>query len=84
MVAIIAGAVPEQQTKDWIKGAEAKTVNIIGPATVSGIKPGGLRMGDPGGVLDNIVLLHWYEWSLGMRLTQLNAAVYGMAYAPRQ
>ena len=34
--------------------AEAKGVGIIGPATVGGIKPGCFRIGNTGGMLDNI------------------------------
>merc|ERR1712151_52583 len=36
-VAIIAEGVPEQQTREIIKTAEAKRIGIIGPATVGGI-----------------------------------------------
>mmetsp|Transcript_9699 Transcript_9699/g.29138 ORF Transcript_9699/g.29138 Transcript_9699/m.29138 type:complete len:1084 (-) Transcript_9699:354-3605(-) len=60
-VAIIAEGVPEQQTKDLIKTAEAKEVGIIGPATVGGIKPGCLRIGNTGGMLDNIVMSRLYR-----------------------
>merc|ERR1719253_1319459 len=45
-VAIIAEGVPEQQTKSIIKMAEEKKIGIIGPATVGGIKPGCLRIGN--------------------------------------
>merc|ERR1719414_56622 len=60
-VAIIAEGVPEQQTRELIKTAEAKEVGIIGPATVGGIKPGCIRIGNTGGMLDNIVMSRLYR-----------------------
>jgi len=60
-VAIIAEGVPEQQTREIIKTAEAKGIGIIGPATVGGIKPGCLRLGNTGGMLDNIVMSRLYR-----------------------
>merc|ERR1711957_109957 len=60
-VAIIAEGVPEQQTRDIIKVAEEKQIGIIGPATVGGIKPGCLRIGNTGGMLDNIVMSRLYR-----------------------
>merc|ERR1719487_212048 len=60
-MAIIAEGVPEQQTRDIIKTAEAKGVGIIGPATVGGIKPGCIRLGNTGGMLDNIVMSRLYR-----------------------
>ncbi|KAF1329283.1 Atp-citrate synthase, partial [Globisporangium splendens] len=53
--AIIAEGVPEAQTRLIIKKAQEKGVGLIGPATVGGIKPGCLRIGNTGGMLDNIV-----------------------------
>merc|ERR550539_1498298 len=60
-VAIIAEGVPEQQTREIIKTAEAKKIGIIGPATVGGIKPGCLRLGNTGGMLDNVVMSRLYR-----------------------
>jgi len=60
-VAIIAEGVPEQQTRELIKTAESKEVGIIGPATVGGIKPGCIRIGNTGGMLDNIVMSRLYR-----------------------
>merc|ERR1719229_1415843 len=60
-LAIIAEGVPEQQTRLLIKSAEAKGVGMIGPATVGGIKPGCLRIGNTGGMLDNIVMSRLYR-----------------------
>merc|ERR1712194_441030 len=44
-----------------IKAANLKSVNLIGPATVGGIKPGCLRIGNTGGMLDNIVMSKLYR-----------------------
>merc|ERR1711957_748222 len=60
-VAIIAEGVPEQQTRELIKAAEAKGVGMIGPATVGGIKPGCIRLGNTGGMLDNVVMSRLYR-----------------------
>merc|ERR1719230_45290 len=60
-VTIIAEGVPEQQTRDIVKTAEAKGVGIIGPATVGGIKPGCIRLGNTGGMLDNVVMSRLYR-----------------------
>jgi ATP citrate (pro-S)-lyase len=59
--AIIAEGVPEAQTRLIIKKAQEKNVGIIGPATVGGIKPGCLRIGNTGGMLDNIVQSKLYR-----------------------
>jgi len=58
---IIAEGVPEQQTRELVKEAETKGVGMIGPATVGGIKPGCLRIGNTGGMLDNIVMSRLYR-----------------------
>merc|ERR1719428_1475425 len=60
-VAIIAEGVPEQQTRELIKTAEANKIGVIGPATVGGIKPGCLRIGNTGGMLDNVVMSRLYR-----------------------
>uniref|UniRef100_A0A6A7FXX1 ATP-citrate synthase n=3 Tax=Hirondellea gigas TaxID=1518452 RepID=A0A6A7FXX1_9CRUS len=54
-VAIIAEGVPERHTRHLLRESKAKNVAIIGPATVGGIKPGSFRIGNTGGMLDNIV-----------------------------
>merc|ERR1711897_111307 len=56
-----AEGVPEEQTREIIKAAETKKVGIIGPATVGGIKPGCIRLGNTGGMLDNIVMSRLYR-----------------------
>merc|ERR1712176_889796 len=60
-VAIIAEGVPEQQTRELIKTAESRKVGVIGPATVGGIKPGCIRLGNTGGMLDNVVMSRLYR-----------------------
>jgi ATP citrate (pro-S)-lyase len=60
-VCLIAEGVPEQQTREIIKAAEAKGVGMIGPATVGGIKPGCIRLGNTGGMLDNVVMSRLYR-----------------------
>jgi len=60
-VAVIAEGVPEQQSRELIKAAEDKGIGFIGPATVGGIKPGCLRIGNTGGMLDNIVMSRLYR-----------------------
>eukprot|EP00536_Pseudo-nitzschia_multiseries_P006796 jgi/Psemu1/193895/e_gw1.149.39.1 len=60
-IAIIAEGVPESQTRAFNKVARDKGVGIIGPATVGGIKPGCFRIGNTGGMLDNIVMCKLYR-----------------------
>jgi ATP citrate (pro-S)-lyase len=60
-IAIIAEGVPESQTRAFNKAAQKKNVGIIGPATVGGIKPGCFRIGNTGGMLDNIVMSKLYR-----------------------
>ena len=60
-IAIIAEGVPENQTRRLIKLAQAKGVSIIGPATVGGIKPGCFKIGNTGGMMDNILASKLYR-----------------------
>ena len=60
-IAIIAEGVPESQTRAFNKAAHKKHVGIIGPATVGGLKPGCFRIGNTGGMLDNIVMSKLYR-----------------------
>uniref|UniRef100_A0A0V0G5Z5 ATP-citrate synthase n=1 Tax=Triatoma dimidiata TaxID=72491 RepID=A0A0V0G5Z5_TRIDM len=55
VIAIIAEGIPENMTRKLILKANAKGVSIIGPATVGGIKPGCLKIGNTGGMMDNIL-----------------------------
>lgn len=54
-IAIIAEGIPENLTRILIKRANEKEVSIIGPATVGGIKPGCFKIGNTGGMMDNIL-----------------------------
>ncbi|XP_013863073.1 ATP-citrate synthase [Austrofundulus limnaeus] len=60
-IAIIAEGIPEAQTRKLIKVADEKGVTIIGPATVGGIKPGCFKIGNTGGMLDNILASKLYR-----------------------
>jgi ATP citrate (pro-S)-lyase len=54
-IAIIAEGIPENFTRKLIKLADKKNVTIIGPATVGGVKPGCFKIGNTGGMMDNIL-----------------------------
>ncbi|XP_066996750.2 ATP-citrate synthase [Anabrus simplex] len=54
-IAIIAEGIPENMTRKLIVMAEKKGVTIIGPATVGGVKPGCFKIGNTGGMMDNIL-----------------------------
>jgi ATP citrate (pro-S)-lyase len=61
VIAIIAEGVPENQTRKIIRLAHEKGVTIIGPATVGGIKPGCFKIGNTGGMMDNILASKLYR-----------------------
>ncbi|KAG7209716.1 hypothetical protein KM043_011351 [Ampulex compressa] len=54
-IAIIAEGIPENMTRKLILIANQKNVTIIGPATVGGVKPGCFKIGNTGGMMDNIL-----------------------------
>ncbi|KAF5272799.1 hypothetical protein FQA39_LY07826 [Lamprigera yunnana] len=54
-IAIIAEGIPENMTRKLIQLADKKNVAIIGPATVGGLKPGCFKIGNTGGMMDNIL-----------------------------
>jgi ATP citrate (pro-S)-lyase len=60
-IAIIAEGVPEKRARQLLWEAKKKNVNIIGPATVGGIKPGCFKIGNTGGMMDNIVASKLYR-----------------------
>ncbi|KAG1651335.1 ATP-citrate synthase [Nymphon striatum] len=60
-IAIIAEGIPENMTRRLIKIANEKKVSIIGPATVGGIKPGCFKIGNTGGMMDNILSSKLYR-----------------------
>ncbi|KAL1864738.1 ATP citrate lyase subunit 1 [Diaporthe australafricana] len=60
-IAIIAEGVPERRAREIAHVAQKKGVTIIGPATVGGIKPGCFKIGNTGGMMDNIVASKLYR-----------------------
>ncbi|KXJ96405.1 ATP-citrate synthase subunit 1 [Microdochium bolleyi] len=60
-IAIIAEGVPERRAREIAHVARKKGVTIIGPATVGGIKPGAFKIGNTGGMMDNIVASKLYR-----------------------
>ncbi|KAJ1664933.1 ATP citrate lyase subunit 1 [Coemansia sp. RSA 1813] len=60
-VAIIAEGVPERHTRKIISMSQKAGVTIIGPATVGGIKPGCFKIGNTGGMMDNIASSKLYR-----------------------
>ncbi|GAA6007434.1 uncharacterized protein JCM10292_002404 [Rhodotorula paludigena] len=60
-IALIAEGVPERHAREILHAAEKKKVIIIGPATVGGIKPGCFRIGNTGGMIDNILASKLYR-----------------------
>ncbi|KAJ3113479.1 citrate synthase [Phlyctochytrium bullatum] len=60
-IAIIAEGVPEKRARQLLHYAAQKDVLIIGPATVGGIKPGCFKIGNTGGMMDNIVSSKLYR-----------------------
>ncbi|KAG8802388.1 citrate synthase [Serendipita sp. 411] len=60
-IALIAEGVPERHAREILHLAKDKGVLIIGPATVGGIKPGCFRIGNSGGMMDNIIASKLYR-----------------------
>ncbi|KAL9622545.1 MAG: hypothetical protein Q9160_003042 [Pyrenula sp. 1 TL-2023] len=60
-IAIIAEGVPERRAREIMVAAKEKGVTIVGPATVGGIKPGAYKIGNTGGMMDNIVASKLYR-----------------------
>ncbi|KAI8813078.1 citrate synthase-like protein [Cladochytrium replicatum] len=60
-IALIAEGVPERRARQILHLAHKKNVLIIGPATVGGIKPGCFKIGNTGGMMDNIVSSKLYR-----------------------
>ena len=52
---------PENQTRKLIRLAAEKNVLLIGPATVGGIAPGSFRIGNTGGMMDNLLSSKLYR-----------------------
>jgi ATP citrate (pro-S)-lyase len=60
-IAIIAEGVPEKRARELLWEAKEKDILIIGPATVGGITPGCFKIGNTGGMMDNIVSSKLYR-----------------------
>ncbi|KAF9446022.1 ATP citrate lyase isoform 2 [Macrolepiota fuliginosa MF-IS2] len=60
-IALIAEGVPERHAREILWLAKEKGILIIGPATVGGIKPGCFRIGNSGGMMDNIISSKLYR-----------------------
>ncbi|KAI0037237.1 citrate synthase-like protein [Vararia minispora EC-137] len=60
-IAIIAEGVPERHAREILYQAQQKDVLIIGPATVGGIKAGCFKIGNSGGMMDNIIASKLYR-----------------------
>jgi ATP citrate (pro-S)-lyase len=60
-IALIAEGVPERHAREILWKAKEAGVLIIGPATVGGIKPGCFRIGNSGGMMDNIISSKLYR-----------------------
>ncbi|WFD29891.1 ATP citrate synthase [Malassezia sp. CBS 17886] len=60
-LALIAEGVPERHAREILWRAKNAGVLVIGPATVGGIKPGCFRIGNSGGMMDNIVSSKLYR-----------------------
>lgn len=60
-IAIIAEGVPERRAREILHVASQRNITIIGPATVGGIKPGSFKIGNTGGMMDNIVASKLYR-----------------------
>ena len=50
-----------QRAREIAHVAQKKGITIIGPATVGGIKPGSFKIGNTGGMMDNIVASKLYR-----------------------
>ncbi|KAJ7712042.1 ATP citrate lyase isoform 2 [Mycena metata] len=60
-IALIAEGVPERHARELLWRAQDLGVLVIGPATVGGIKPGCFRIGNSGGMMDNVIASKLYR-----------------------
>ncbi|KAL0058396.1 ATP citrate lyase subunit 1 [Marasmius tenuissimus] len=60
-IAIIAEGVPERHAREILWEAHERQVLIVGPATVGGIKAGCFKIGNSGGMMDNIIASKLYR-----------------------
>ena len=52
---------PERRAREIMIKSKEKGITIVGPATVGGIKPGAYKIGNTGGMMDNIVASKLYR-----------------------
>src|SRR3569833_1097114 len=57
----VAATNTPQRAREIAHIAKKKGITIIGPATVGGIKPGSFKIGNTGGMMDNIVASKLYR-----------------------
>eukprot|EP01067_Filipodium_phascolosomae_P003033 Filipodium_phascolosomae@DN2537_c0_g1_i2.p1 len=60
-IAVIAEGIPERISRELLVESRERTVALIGPATVGGIKSGCFRIGNTGGKLENIMNCRLYR-----------------------
>ncbi|KAF5401708.1 hypothetical protein PHET_05083 [Paragonimus heterotremus] len=60
-IAIIAEGIPENLTRRLICRAKERNILLIGPATVGGVKAGCFKIGNTGGMVDNIIAARLYR-----------------------
>jgi len=60
-IAIIAEGIPENFSRKMMKKTKENGVTMIGASTVGGIKPGAFKIGNTGGMMDNILLSKLYR-----------------------
>ncbi|TNN14595.1 ATP-citrate synthase isoform 2 [Schistosoma japonicum] len=60
-IAIIAEGIPENLTRRLIQRSKERNILLIGPATVGGLKAGCFKIGNTGGMTDNILASRLYR-----------------------
>ncbi|CAH8628080.1 unnamed protein product [Heterobilharzia americana] len=60
-IAIIAEGIPENFTRRLIQRSKQRKILLIGPATVGGLKAGCFKIGNTGGMMDNILASRLYR-----------------------
>ncbi|CAH8558011.1 unnamed protein product [Schistosoma turkestanicum] len=60
-IAIIAEGIPENMTRCLIQRSKERNILLIGPATVGGLKAGCFKIGNTGGMTDNILASKLYR-----------------------
>lgn len=60
-IAIIAEGIPERHTRAINRLAATARITLIGPATVGGVRAGAFKIGNTGGMIDNIISCRLYR-----------------------